>query len=365
MKHFQLIVLLTAAVTLAACQQNSYKITGTVEGLEDGDTLFVITDLSTGLPSDTLIIKDGAFSLKGESDSVELCGIFAQSNPEISALFFTEPGNITIKLGQTPESSTIGGTKANEGLQTLNSMAREYGNKMQELTYVFFDPEATEESKKQTMEQQLKLQSELSAKILEITENNIDNELGYFIVTNFNDDEAFPPAKRQELIAKMPAKYRERSEIKALLSMMEKAEATNEGSTITDFSLPTPDGSELSVMTEVEKNKMTVLDFWASWCGPCRQEAPFMVQLYNKYHEQGLGIVGISLDEDKDAWISAINELGMPWPQMSDLKGWQSSAGQLFQVNSIPFTVVVDQQGNILKKGLRGEELEAFVKEQL
>jgi hypothetical protein len=108
MKHFQLIVLLTAAVTLAACQQNSYKITGTVEGLEDGDTLFVITDLSTGLPSDTLIIKDGAFSLKGESDSVELCGIFAQSNPEISALFFTEPGNITIKLGQTPESSTIG-----------------------------------------------------------------------------------------------------------------------------------------------------------------------------------------------------------------------------------------------------------------
>ena len=75
--------------------------------------------------------------------------------------------------------------------------------------------------------------------------------------------------------------------------------------------------------------------------------------------------MGISLDEDKEAWVNAISELGMPWPQMSDLKGWQSAAGQMFQVNSIPFTVVVDQQGNILKKGLRGEKLEEFVKEQL
>ena len=90
-----------------------------------------------------------------------------------------------------------------------------------------------------------------------------------------------------------------------------------------------------------------------------------MKELYAKYHEKGLGIVGISLDDDKDAWLKAIAELGITWPQMSDLKGWQSEAGQLFQVNSIPFMVVVDENGKILAKGLRGEKLSEFVSQKL
>ena len=118
-------------------------------------------------------------------------------------------------------------------------------------------------------------------------------------------------------------------------------------------------------MSEVKKNKVTILDFWASWCGPCREETPFMVSLYEKYHNKGLGIVGISLDQDHDAWTKGIADLGITWPQISDLKYWQSAAAEMFQVRSIPYMVVVDQQGVILNKNIRGEQLEKFVSEQL
>lgn len=90
-----------------------------------------------------------------------------------------------------------------------------------------------------------------------------------------------------------------------------------------------------------------------------------MKELYANYKDKGLGIVGISLDEDGDAWMEAIKELGLTWPQMSDLKGWQCEAGQMFQVNAIPFMAIVDQNGTIIQKGLRGQELEQFISEQL
>ncbi len=365
MKIRHMIAIATTVMAFTACQQNSYKITGTVEGPDEGDTLFITNDLTTGIPSDTIILKDGGFTKKGTADSTLLTLIYAPNNPETSAIFFTEPGNISLQLGESATATAIGGTEANEGLQELNTLAREYGNKMQELAANYFDPSISEEGKLETMKQESDLQAELNSKVVALAEKNISNELGYFIVTSISDDNVFTKEKRRELIEKMPANYRERQEAKDILKMLEVAESTAEGNTIPDFTMPTPENTDLSVMSEVKNNKLTILDFWASWCGPCREETPFMVELYKKYHEKGLGIVGISLDNSKEPWVTAIKELGMPWPQMSDLGGWQSEGARLFQVNSIPFTVVVDQQGKILKKGLRGNELEKFIEEQL
>ena len=90
-----------------------------------------------------------------------------------------------------------------------------------------------------------------------------------------------------------------------------------------------------------------------------------MIQMYDKYQSKGLGILGISLDENLDAWVKGTEALGFPWPQMSDLRGWENEIAQHFQVSSIPHTIVVDQKGTILSRGLRGEQLEQFVAEQL
>ena len=363
MSYKSIIGLIAATTLFAACQQNSYKIVGTVESLIDGDTLFLSHDMNEGLPSDTIIVKDGKFEISGIADSTTLSMIYDPNTPQLSATFFTEPGTIEIKLA-IDAAPHIGGTKANDGLQEINEMGEQFSNQMSELTRQYYDPNTSEETKQEIAEQVKQLQDELAKKIVEATEKHIGNELGFFLITNLGED-IFTPEERLELIKKMPSEFRKRQAIKDIEKEMAEAESVAIGKTIPDFSFPAPDGTPLNIMSEVSKNQLTILDFWASWCGPCCGEMPFMKQLYEKYNSKGLGIVGISLDESHEAWVTAISELGITWPQMSDLKGWNSEVGQLFKVNSIPFMVIVDQKGTILQKGLRGNDLEEFVGSQL
>jgi len=107
----------------------------------------------------------------------------------------------------------------------------------------------------------------------------------------------------------------------------------------------------------VGKSPLVLVDFWASWCGPCRAEMPHVLKAYEQYHQQGFEIVGVSLDNNKDAWLKAIDQLKLPWPQMSDLKGWESEGAKKYNVRSIPANVLLDKDGKIVAKDLRGEEL--------
>ena len=106
-----------------------------------------------------------------------------------------------------------------------------------------------------------------------------------------------------------------------------------------------------------------LVDFWASWCGPCRQEMPNVIQNYERYHAKGFEIVGVSFDQKKDAWVAAVQQIGMRWPQMSDLKGWQCAASDIYGVRSIPASVLLDPQGKIIAIDLRGKALGAKLKE--
>jgi len=133
------------------------------------------------------------------------------------------------------------------------------------------------------------------------------------------------------------------------------------GAMAPEISLPTPEGTTFSLSSL--RGKVVLIDFWASWCSPCRRANPHVLSLYKKYHDKGFDVLGVSLDKTKESWIKAIKDDGLIWHHVSDLKYWQSEAGRAYGVQSIPHTVLIDREGKIIAVGLRDASLEAKLKE--
>lgn len=132
-----------------------------------------------------------------------------------------------------------------------------------------------------------------------------------------------------------------------------------------DFTQETPDGVMLSLSELVGKSKLLLVDFWASWCGPCRAENPNVVEIYNEYHEKGFDVLGVSLDMKKENWIKAIEDDGLIWHNISDLKYWQNEAAKAYAISAIPSNILLDENGIIIAKDLRGNDLRTKVEEIL
>jgi len=353
--------LAAAALTMTACSSNSFKVKGVAEGFDEGDTLLVMND--SPVPLDTIIIKDGKFEWAGEVDSVFVCSVIS-TNKMASAMFFREPGTINLLLSATGKSE-VSGTKANDALQELNNVQLQFQQKAESLVSKLYADTLEEAQKKDIYSQYEALQKEMGQSFADMAKKNTDNELGYFLLTQLAYSDVFAKDDLNATIAKLPAEYQQRQAIKDIQKMLEASFSTEEGDRIKDFKMQSPEGNEVNIMDFVKANKITVLDFWASWCQPCREEMPVMKQILADNQVKGFGIVGISLDDNMEAWTACIQELELSWPQMSDLQGGMSTVARSFGVQAIPFTAVVDQNGKILKKGLRGEELAQFVAEQL
>jgi thiol-disulfide isomerase/thioredoxin len=167
----------------------------------------------------------------------------------------------------------------------------------------------------------------------------------------------------QQMDAELMKKYPHDKFVRAVHDNIGKLMALGKGKEAPDIKLPTPEGKELALSSF--RGKVVLVDFWASWCGPCRKEMPNVVKVYNKYKEKGFEIFGVSLDQDMNKWVEAIKNDGITWPQVSDLKFWNSYVVRLYNIEGIPFTVLVDKEGKIIAKGLRGPELEKAVENAL
>lgn len=124
-----------------------------------------------------------------------------------------------------------------------------------------------------------------------------------------------------------------------------------------NFTLTADDGTTVELYQYIKGKKLVLIDFWASWCGPCRAENPNVAALYKEYHDRGFDVIGVSLDDKRDKWLKAIKDEGLVWRQVSDLAGWKSGAAKLYNVTGIPATFLVDGNGVIVAKSLRGEKL--------
>ncbi len=165
------------------------------------------------------------------------------------------------------------------------------------------------------------------------------------------------------LDAGLTKKFPNDNNIKMFHNVVTSMQATAIGQTAPDISLYSPEGKEIALSSF--RGKIVLVDFWASWCGPCRKEMPNVVKAYAKFKDKGFEIFGVSLDKESERWVEAIAKDGITWPQVSDLKQWESNVVKLYNIQGIPYTVLLDREGKILAKNLRGEELEQKLTEVL
>ena len=358
---------------LGACvnKTEGYIIKGTAEGTVDGDTVFLcnMEGFFSFVPFDTAIVKDGKFEFTGYAEEVSICYVLPVHNGSNEGMGLAdipfENSLIEVQLFK-PESQNPP-VYVNHGPD--GPLWEEYKKLEADWEKKQNDPWQIVLNQQGTPDEIAKAQQELdsiTAKTLEAKRQFIVDHAGtgiadYLFAEYYQNptNEATKDLLLKEYAAKNPDGPHYRKRMKQIEVMKNAAE----GGLFTDFTMNDVNGKPVSVMSIITENQYTLIDFWASWCGPCRAEMPNVVDAYNKYHDKGFEVVGISLDEDKKAWVAAIDKLQMPWPQLSDLKGWQCEGAVLYKIQAIPSNLLVDQQGKIVAKNLREEALQNKLKE--
>ena len=353
-------------LAFASCQEKAgYTIKGTIEGVAEGDTVYLQNFVDGSLVKmDSAVVKGGAFEFKGTPDSVTVSLYVAdrKNGMRLTAMVFIEKGDITLNI--CAEANKVAGTMCNDAYQQFMDKFVAINKEMSEIYQKSKTDTTLTDDQRKDLEKQLAEKDSLGTEMVyNCINENINNLVGVQLLTSYAN--AFETAKVKALLDKVPAAYSADKDIVALKEHIATIEKTEVGQKFIDFAMNTPEGKEVKLSDFISQNKYTLIDFWASWCGPCRAEMPNVVAAYNAFKAKGFGIVGVSLDNNAEAWKKAIKDLNITWAQMSDLKGWSCEGAKLYGVRAIPATVLVDQEGTIVARNLRGEELAAKLGELL
>lgn len=360
------LLIAASALLLAACSEKpGYVILGSVSDTDlNGKYVYLFQSVARGEQQqalDSALIENNAFTFNGTADSAQACLLFIpKENAKPQTVdFILENANMTATFNES--EAYVSGSLENDLLTALNKQEKEIDKSFEAINKELkSEVEAVVEAAK---EKEIALEKQLNELKKEFITKNLNTLSGAIVLSQhhyyLSDEDLI------HITDNMGDVFKSHPAIEAIKKNAEVRKTVTIGKKIVDFEMADASGKVHKLSEYAGNGKVVLIDFWASWCPPCRADMPNLVALHKTYKKKGFDIIGISLDSKAEAWEKGVKDLKITWPQLSDLKGWKNEGAALYGVRSIPHTILVDKDGTIVAKNLHGQELEDKIKELL
>lgn len=339
----RLVMIAAMALALVGCGEK-YIVKGTIDGYQ-GEVKLMAHKSTECFGS--AVTENGTFEIELDIDAPVFASLVVGNK---STMIFAEQGEVVV-MGtlENWNELSVTGTPANE--------ASAAAKKEQEVLMSNYMMARTEEEK-------MAAERAFDEAMLNSYEQNKDNIYGLYLLAS-QIYYTMTPDEILEAVAALPVELQKSQGAEALKAHAEGIKRVDVGQKFIELELPDKDGNIIKLSDVLAENKYVLLDFWASWCGPCMREVPFLLEDYAKYHDKGFEIYGVSLDKEKEKWVKTMETRGLVWPNVSELKYWEDPSAKEYAVRSIPSNFLIASDGTIVARNLLGEELGAKLAELL
>lgn len=354
-----LFTLLAGLLVFAACSEKAattYTINGTIpDNSLDGKMIYIYNRNNNNTYVDSTVVTGNTFTFAGKMDTAAYCRIDASHEYYVN--FILENGTIQLDLGKpiTPSGSPLN-NELSRFFAAQDSFSNIIDSKQQEFTKQTENKDERLQMQKDFYENEWK--PGYLAMLDRFFTRNLNNPIGAIAVNYLHG--YIPADQMKPKIAQLGEAIRNTPDMQSTVQRLNALEQTAEGKPFADFTIETEDGTKVSLSDYVGKGKYTLVDFWASWCGPCRTETPVLAEVYNQYKEKGLEVLGVAVWDQPAETKKAIEELKINWPQMLNAG---ETPSQTYGFNGIPHIILFGPDGTIIARDLRGEGLKAKIKE--
>ena len=361
----RLFYLLIMAALIGACSSEPrYVIKGDIEGSDN--ELFYLQRVVDGqiVPIDSAVSEKGSFKMTGTINYPDLVQLIAmEKGARIN--FYLENADITIngKIDSL-DAAKISGSKTEDEYQSLLGASSTFNEQAMNIDKEYQTArQANDTEKMSQLEKEISgLEEKMIAVQKDFVKNNPSSYVAPAVLRSISyymegDEIAAIISAMDTSVAKIPI-------VKELSDMATAMKAVSIGQKAPDFTMNDVDGNPISLSSKIG-SKLLLIDFWAGWCNPCRQENPNLVKIYNQFSKKGFDIFGVSLDQQKESWVNAIADDKLTWTHVSDLQYWNNAAARLYSVRAIPANFLLDESGTIIARNLRGDALLNKVNEVL